>query len=99
MLNNTRQFKLDKVVNTARNKFNNLQKRISISFITDAIQCAYPTVVNSIFNSNADIEYPRILAVNVLPYRKIEHVTLGPILDSKASINGNYRVMENIFLD
>ena len=46
-----------------------------------------------------DIKYPRILAVNILPYRRIEYVTLGPILDSEASINGNYRVIENIFLE
>ena len=56
-------------------------------------------MVNSIFNSNADIKYPRILVVNVLPYRRIEHITLGPILNSEASINGNYCVIENIFLD
>ena len=37
--------------------------------------------------------------VDVLSYGRTEHVTLGPILDSEASINGNYRVMENIFLD
>ena len=59
----------------------------------------YPTAVNSIFNSNADIKYPRILAVNILPYRRIEYITLGPILDSEASINGNYRIIENIFLE
>ena len=55
-------------------------------------------MVNSIFNSNADIKYLRILAVNILPYRRTEHITLGPILDSKASINSNYCVIENIFL-
>jgi len=65
----------------------------------DAIQCAYSTAVNSIFNSNADIKYPRILVVNILPYRRTEHITLGPILDSKASINGNYYVIENILLE
>ena len=59
----------------------------------------YPTTVNSIFNSNADIKYPRILVVNILPYRRTEHIILGPILDSEASINGNYCVIENIFLD
>jgi hypothetical protein len=59
----------------------------------------YPTAVNSIFNSNADIKYPRILAVNILPYRRIEYITLGPILDSKAFINGNYYIIENIFLE
>ena len=59
----------------------------------------YPIVVNGIFDSKADIKYPRILVVNILPYKKIEYITLGPILDSKASINGNYCVIENIFLD
>ena len=40
-----------------------------------------------------------MLVVDVLPYRKTEYITLGPILDSKASINSNYCVIENIFLD
>ena len=99
ILNNTRQLKLDEVVNAAGNKFDNLQKRISTSFIADAIRCAYPAAVDGIFDSNVDIEYPRMPVVDVLPHGRTEHVTLGPILDSKASINGNYCVMENIFLD
>ena len=53
-------------------------------------------MVNSIFNSNEDIKYPRILVVNILPYRRI---TLRPILDSKVSINSNYYIIENIFLE
>ena len=59
----------------------------------------YPTAVNGIFNSNIDIKYPRIPAVNILPYGKTEYITLGPILDSKASINSNYYIIENIFLE
>jgi hypothetical protein len=46
-----------------------------------------------------DIEYPYMLVVDVLFYRKTEHITLGPIFNSKAFINSNYRVIENIFLD
>ena len=99
ILNNTRQLKLDKVINAVRNRFNNLQKWISISFIADAIRYIYPATVNSIFDSNVDIEYPYILVVDILPYRRIEYITLGPILNSEASINSNYRVIENIFLD
>ena len=37
--------------------------------------------------------------VNILPYRKTKHVTLGPIFNSEAFINGNYYIIENIFLD
>ena len=59
----------------------------------------YSTAVNGIFDSNVDIEYLCIPAVDILPHGKTEHVTLGPILDSKAFINGNYCVMENIFLE
>ena len=65
----------------------------------DAIKYIYPTTVNSIFNSNTDIKYPRILVVNILPYRRIEYITLGPILDSEASINSSYYIIENIFLE
>jgi len=59
----------------------------------------YLTAVNSIFNSNVDIEYLCIPVVNILPYRRTEHITLGPILDSEAFINGNYCIIENIFLE
>ena len=55
-------------------------------------------MVNSIFNSNADIKYLCILAVNIIPYKRTKYVTLRPILDSEAFINGNYYVIENIFL-
>ena len=70
-----------------------------ISFIADAIQYIYFTAVNSMFNSDTDIKYPRILAVNILLYKRTEHVTLRPILDSKAFINSNYHIIKNIFLD
>ena len=56
-------------------------------------------MVDGIFNFNTDIKYPHILIVNILPYKKIEYVTLKPILNSKAFINGNYYIIENIFLD
>ena len=59
----------------------------------------YSTVVNGIFDFNIDIKYLCILAVNIFPYRRIKYITLGPILDSEASINGNYCIIENIFLD
>jgi len=40
-----------------------------------------------------------MLVVNILPYKRIEHITLGPILNSEVSINGNYYIIKNIFLD
>ena len=43
-------------------------------------------------------KYPLILVVNILPYKRIEYITLKPILDSEVFINGNYRVIKNIFL-
>ena len=65
----------------------------------DIIQCAYPATVDSIFNINIDIKYPYMPVVNVLPYRKTEYITLGPIINSKAFINSNYYIIENIFLN
>ena len=46
-----------------------------------------------------DIEYLYIPVVDVLPYKRTKYITLGPILDSEAFINGNYHVIKNIFLD
>jgi len=37
--------------------------------------------------------------VDILPYRRTKYITLGPILNSEAFINGNYHIIENIFLD
>jgi len=36
--------------------------------------------------------------VNILLYKRIKHITLGPILNNKAFINSNYYIIENIFL-
>jgi len=99
ILNNTHQLKLNKVVNAVKNKFDNLQKQIFTSFITDVIRCAYFAAVDGIFNFDADIKYLHMPVVDVLLYERTEHVTLGLIFNSKAFINGNYCVIENIFLD
>ena len=40
-----------------------------------------------------------MLVVNILLYKKTEYITLRPILNSKAFINSNYYIIENIFLD
>jgi len=40
-----------------------------------------------------------MLVVDILLYRRIEYITLRPILNSEASINSNYYIIENIFLD
>jgi len=56
-------------------------------------------MVNSIFNFNMDIKYLYMLVVNILPYRKTEHITLRPILNSEVFINSNYYIIKNIFLD
>jgi len=37
--------------------------------------------------------------IDILLSAKTMHVNLGPIMESEASINGNYRVLETIFLE
>ena len=56
-------------------------------------------MINGIFNFNINIKYPYILVVNILPYKKIEYITLTSIFNSKAFINSNYYIIKNIFLD
>ena len=56
-------------------------------------------MVDGIFDFNIDIKYPYMLVVNILPYGKTEYVTLGPIFNSKAFINSNYYIIENIYLN
>ena len=50
------------------------------------------------FRNKSDYKYPQMLVVDILPPARLKHVTLGPILESEALIDGNYRVIENIFL-
>ena len=81
------------------NTYDSIQNRISIFVITDALWSAYPAAVNGIFESNTELEYPRILEIDILLSVKIMYVNLSPIMESEASINGNYRVLETIFLE
>jgi len=46
-----------------------------------------------------DIEYLRMLVVNILPYKRTEYITLRSIFNSEAFINSNYYIIENIFLN
>ena len=40
-----------------------------------------------------------MLEINILPSVKTIYVNLGPIIESKASINGNYCILKMIFLE
>jgi len=59
----------------------------------------YLTAVNGIFESNTELEYLCMLEIDILLSAKIMHVNLGPIMESEASINGNYHILEIIFLE
>jgi len=59
----------------------------------------YLTAINGIFKSNTELKYPHIPEIDILLFIKIMHVNLGPIIESEASINGNYRVLKTIFLE
>jgi len=37
--------------------------------------------------------------INILLSIKITYINLGPIIESEASISGNYRVLKTIFLE
>ena len=67
--------------------------------IADTLQNTYLAAVNSIFESNTKLEYPRILEINILLFTKTMHINLGPIIKSKVSINSNYYIFKTIFLE
>ena len=67
--------------------------------IVDVFQSVYPAAVNSIFKLNTELEYPYILKIDILLSIKITHINLDPIIENKAFINGNYRVLKIIFLE
>jgi len=37
--------------------------------------------------------------INILLFIKITYINLGPIIESEAFINGNYRILKTIFLE
>ena len=67
--------------------------------IIDTLQSTYPAAVNGIFESNTELKYLHILEINILLSTKITHINLGPIIESKASINSNYYILKTIFLE
>ena len=67
--------------------------------IIDALQSTYPVTINSIFKSNTKLKYPYMPEINILLSIKITYINLGPIIESEASISGNYRVLKIIFLE
>ena len=40
-----------------------------------------------------------MLEINILLSIKTTHINLGPIIESEASISGNYRILKTIFLE
>ena len=80
------------------NIYNTIQNQISIFVITDALQSTYPAAINGIFKSNTKLKYPRILKINILLSIKTIYINLGPIIESEAFINRNYRILKITFL-
>ena len=68
-------------------------------FIINAINGIYPDAVSKVCNKGAEEQRPAMPQLDVLPCIHSEHVTMGAILEDEATISGNYRVLQNIFLD
>ena len=66
---------------------------------TAALQSIYLVAVNGIFKSDTELKYLYIVKINILLSIKTIYVNLGPIIESKASINGNYCILKMIFLE
>ena len=90
---------IEDITKAPGNIYNNIQAQILTSIIIDTIRCTYSATVNSLFKFNSDCKYPHMPQLKILKFIITTHITLGPILDSKALINGNYRVLKTIFLE
>ena len=99
MLYDCVQLRIRDIAAVPGNIYNSVQNRISIFVIADALQSAYPAAVNGIFESNTELEYPRMLEIDILLSVKTTHVNLGPIMESEAFINNNYCILKTIFLE
>jgi len=81
------------------NIYNTVQNRISIFVIADALQSIYPATINGIFESNTELKYLYMPEIDILLFIKTMHINLGPIIESEAFINSNYRILKTIFLE
>jgi hypothetical protein len=93
----------------AGNQHNKTQCQISRFLIAKAIEEMYPTSVHHVFDlnlnrtdmeldSSRDYFLPKMPEIDILPPEVTPTTTLGPITAEEGSIDGNYRVLEDIFL-
>jgi len=89
------------------NQHDEIQCQISKFFIAKTIHEAYPTSVDHVFDLNRtdiqldrshDYSMPKMPEIDVLPPEVTPTTTLGPITAEEGSIEGNYQVLEDIFL-
>ena len=93
------QLQITDIAAALGNIYNSIQNQISIFIITDTLQSIYPAAINSIFKFNTELKYLHILKIDILLSIKITYINLGPIIESKASINSNYYILKTIFLE
>lgn len=89
----------------AGNQHDEVQSQISRFFIAKAIREVYPESVNHVFDPNRtdlaldrDFFLPKMPEIDILPPEVTPTTTLGPITAEEGSIDGNSRVLEDIFL-
>jgi hypothetical protein len=101
LLNKNVELEVRDIMCAAGNQHDEVQNQISRFFIAKAISQVYPTSVDHIFNSKqTDLRYPlpKMPELDILPPEVTPSTTLGPITAEEGSIDGNYQVLEDIFL-
>jgi hypothetical protein len=84
----------------AGNQHDKTTCEISRFFIAKAIEKAYPKSVHHVFDLKRSRDYslPKMPEIDILPPEVTPTTTLGPITAEEGSIEGNYQVLEDIFL-
>jgi hypothetical protein len=95
----------------AGNRDDDIQHRCQRHWIAEAIRCTHREAVETLFTTKTRvkpgqmkpqvhlIDWPEFPAVKRLPTQKIVHYSLCPMLHNEGTIEGTYKVTENVFLE
>ena len=98
MLNQQFILKPEHILRSNDLKNDSIWSDIQRYLIFNAIKRIYPTAVDKIYKGG-NVEQRSMPQLEILPCTRTEHFTMGAIMENEASVAGNYRVLENIFLE
>lgn len=78
--------------------YSSVSVRLQQNLIAEAIRSWHTEAINAIFKDQWDA-WPGFPVVDRVPAGSTVHHSLGPILENEGTLDGTYRVIDEIFLD